>query len=264
MIDSIEKSVLVAIIKNRRDFEIARDAHWYRIPVKSAPDNVRKFVVKFLAFYQTKAFKEHAYRVEWFAKISRITVVRRKELFPDERNEPKRNEDYFKIELEPLQPLPKPIVSRRWRRIVFIETTLDQLMHAEEINDLFHESPIEERLWDLLRREGISAERQYFVCEGGNRYCLDFAIFCKKGKINVECDGGMHYTKRKHMSDTRRNNVLESAGWKVLRFPGSDILTSATSILRMLKKNIKDLGGLEQKPASVSRAPSPKWHSVQN
>ncbi len=29
--------VLIAILNNRRDFQIARDQHWYRIPVERAP-----------------------------------------------------------------------------------------------------------------------------------------------------------------------------------------------------------------------------------
>jgi hypothetical protein len=42
--------VLVAVVNNRRDLEIARLLGWYRIPVRSAPKAVG---VDYLAFYQT-------------------------------------------------------------------------------------------------------------------------------------------------------------------------------------------------------------------
>ena len=36
---------LVAILNNRPDFERAREQHWYRIPVRTAPDDILKFSV---------------------------------------------------------------------------------------------------------------------------------------------------------------------------------------------------------------------------
>jgi hypothetical protein len=42
--------VLVAVLKNKRDLEIARLLGWYRIPLKHSPKTV---AVEWLAFYQT-------------------------------------------------------------------------------------------------------------------------------------------------------------------------------------------------------------------
>ncbi len=45
--------VLVAIIPNQRDLEIARLLGWYRIPLKNAP---KVIAVDYLALYQTGSF----------------------------------------------------------------------------------------------------------------------------------------------------------------------------------------------------------------
>jgi len=54
MSDDVNKTVLVAIMNNKRDFAIAREKHWYRVPVKSAPRNLRELLVQQVAFYFTK------------------------------------------------------------------------------------------------------------------------------------------------------------------------------------------------------------------
>ena len=69
------QQVLVAIMNNRRDFAIARDEHWYRIPVKSAPSAV---VAQRLAFYQTKAFGEQAWAINYWAEVKARRIVKRR------------------------------------------------------------------------------------------------------------------------------------------------------------------------------------------
>ena len=49
-----ERRVLVALMNNRRDFAIARDQHWYRIPVKSAPRGIDS---KYIAFIKRSLLK---------------------------------------------------------------------------------------------------------------------------------------------------------------------------------------------------------------
>ena len=52
--------VLVAVMNDRRDFEIARHEGWYRIPLKRAPSRVG---ADYLAFYQTKAFGDEKWAI---------------------------------------------------------------------------------------------------------------------------------------------------------------------------------------------------------
>ncbi|CAA9581533.1 MAG: hypothetical protein AVDCRST_MAG18-3210 [uncultured Thermomicrobiales bacterium] len=35
----------------------------------------------------------------------------------------------------------------------------------------------------------VLAERQEFVTAKGRNYALDFAVYCARGKINIETDG---------------------------------------------------------------------------
>jgi hypothetical protein len=126
---------LVAVINNPRDMEIARTEGWYRIPVKHAP---QRLGADYLAFYQTGAFGEgERWRVNFYAPVRRVRRVRRRDLLPDEPDHPRADDEYYKFELGPLARLPRPIPSRRLRRITFIPTTLKRLLSAQEINDLW-------------------------------------------------------------------------------------------------------------------------------
>ncbi|MCK4233688.1 DUF559 domain-containing protein, partial [candidate division WOR-3 bacterium] len=132
-----------------------------------------------------------------------------------------------------------------WRRIVFIPTTLDRLMRAKEINDLYHTSPIEEKLYEVMKKEKIQTERQLFVREGKKWYCLDFGVSCKDGKIDIECDGETyHSSKDAQTRDRKRNNELTSNGWLVLRFTGKEINKDAKGCVKQIKKAIRSLKGV--------------------
>ena len=149
-------TVLVAIINNQRDFAIARDEHWYRIPVKRAP--ARATGAPVLAFYQTKVFGSEAWAINYWARAWRWEVVKRIELLPDELSHPRAHDDYYKIHLGQLERLPHPVVSKKWRRITFIVTTWERLMRAREVRELLHGDIWEERLYRALRKMGIVAE----------------------------------------------------------------------------------------------------------
>lgn len=140
--------VLVAILNNELDFTIARDQHWYRIPMDSAEKRLRdRWPPKWLAFYHTLAFPRRAHAVYFYARVREIKQAHRFELFPNLPKDEKWDRLYFQVFLEPLRTLEKPIVSRRRRRIVFIPTTWEKFMTAVEINDLYLGSPLEDRLW---------------------------------------------------------------------------------------------------------------------
>jgi very-short-patch-repair endonuclease len=212
--------VLVAIMNNHDDFIIAYDQHWYRIPMSSVEKRLKnRWPPRWLSFYQTKIFGHEGYAISYYAKIVDIQLVYRWQLFPNLPRDKKSNQRYYQLLLEPLQRLPLPILSRRWRRILFIPTTWEKFIHAVEINDLYDDSPLEDRLWAELKRLKIQAERQEFVKVKRQNYVLDFAIYCAKGKIDIEANGDTwHANPKKAAQDNRRNNALESVGWKVLRF----------------------------------------------
>jgi len=239
--------VLVAIMNNLRDFDIAREQHWYRIPVRSAKRRLKeRWPPRWLAFYQTKVFGQERWAINHYASVRRIRTVKRRDLLPQESDHLRADELYHKIEIGLLGRLPQTIVSARWRRIVFIPTTWDKFISAMEINDLYDESPLEDGLWVQFRRVEIAAERQFFVRVKTRRYALDFAIFCDQGQIDVETDGDTwHADPARIPLDNRRDNDLTGLGWSVLRFNGHQVRdTSREYCVPAVMTTINRLGGL--------------------
>lgn len=240
---------LIAILNNRRDFEILQREGWYRIPVTSTP---RRWPPRWLAFYQTKIFGSEAYSVRYWGEVERIEQLPRPALFPHEPPNAKSGKVYHKVSLRDVQTLPQPIPSLRPRRIVFIPTTFQKLIAAQEFNDLFDDSPLEDELWRSLRDRRIRAERQWTVDVGSQRFLLDFAIFCNDGKIDVETDGdSYHIGKEEGQRDNLRNNALATAGWQVLRFNTAQIREqTAEYCVPEILSTINRLDGLQDEAAA--------------
>ena len=240
--------VLVAILNNLEDFTIARDQGWYRIPTSSVDRLLKnRWPPEWLAFYHTKVFGQLAYTVSYYARVTSIRQVHRRELFPDRSDDIRAMERYYQIRFDHLEELPQAIVSRRWRRIVFIPTTLDKLGTASEINDLYDDSPLEDRLWSAFKQREISAERQEFVTIKNRAYALDFAIYCVAGKIDVEADGDTwHSNPARIPLDNQRDNDLETVGWRTLRFNTYQIQERMDEdCLYTVSENINRLGGID-------------------
>ena len=240
--------VLVAILNNLEDFAIARNKGWYRIPVSSVERFLKdRWPPEWLAFYHTKVFGQRAYTISYYTHVTDIRQVYREELFPDRPDDIKAMNRYYQIRFDHLEQLPHIIVSRRWRRIVFIPTTLAKLTTATEINDLYDESPLEDRLWFALKRREISAERQEFVTVKDHAYILDFAIYCVTGKIDVEADGDTwHGDPARIPLDNQRDNELETVGWRTLRFNTYQIQEHIDEdCLYTISENINRLGGID-------------------
>ncbi|MBE9506453.1 MAG: hypothetical protein IMY86_00250 [Chloroflexi bacterium] len=168
-------------MNNRRDFKIARDEGWYRIPTKHAPQGATEAAV--LAFYFTRAFGDEKWAIHWYTPSRGYELVHRRDLFPDELDHPRADETYYKLQLGPLMKLEQPIPSLRWRRITFIDTTWDRFTAAEEINDLYASGA--DGLFVTLKEAGFYPEREFSVREGGVRYEVDLAIPCQTGTVVI-------------------------------------------------------------------------------
>jgi len=198
--------VLVAIMNNRRDFEIARDEGWYRIPKKHAPQSATEAVV--LAFYFTKAFGDEKWSVRWYSPVRGHELVRRRDLRPDQPNHPRADEIYYKLQLGPLMQLERPIPSLRWRRITFIETSWDRFTAAEEVNDLYVSGA--DGLFVTLKDAGFYPEREFLVREGGVEYTLDMAIPCREGIVPIST--GDRATPSRSLRDPDLGSVRRAVG----------------------------------------------------
>jgi very-short-patch-repair endonuclease len=257
---SYRGEVLVAIINNRPDFALAMDKHWYRVPVSSQEKWLKDgWPPRWLALYQTKEVEPGAHAINCYAKVLGIRQAYRWELLPNEPWNDKSNRRYHQLLLGPTRHLPKPIVSRRRRRIIFIPTICKKFVAAEEINDLYNESSLEEQLWDALKELGIRPERQELVTVKDRDYFLDFAIYCARGKIDVETDGDhWHANPEKAELDNVRDNDLESAGWQQLRFAERQIKEQTVEYcIPKIVKTINNLGGLEEEGRYMPRKIDP-------
>jgi len=153
--------ILVAVMKDPRDLEIARLLGWYRIPLRSAP---KVIAVDYLAFYQTAAFEGDKWQIKFVAPVRGHELVTRAELLIEEVDHPHASQEYYKIQIGTLLPLGQPIPAGKWRRITFFYTTGEYLSKASTINDLVVQSDERRTLWNALR-ERASASQEYSIEE---------------------------------------------------------------------------------------------------
>ena len=140
--------ILVALVPSPRDMEIARLLGWYRIPLRTSP---KVIAVDNLAFYQPGSFGSEAGRIEWIAPVRGHELTTRAELLRDETDHPRAAEEYYKIQLGPLEKLSHPVVAEKWKRITFLYTTGEYLLKARSLNDLVVQDDERQLLWQSLR-----------------------------------------------------------------------------------------------------------------
>jgi len=93
-------------------------------------------------------------------------------LLRDESDHPRAQATYYKLQLGPLQQLPRPFLAKSWRQITFFYTTGEYLQHANTLNDMV--LGIEERptLWQALR-ERVCQKQHYGNQETSDNPPLD-------------------------------------------------------------------------------------------
>jgi len=136
------------VIPTLRDLEIARLLGWYRIPLRTAPKVV---TVDYLAFYQPSTFGERGKRIEFIAEVRGHELTTRAELLKDELDHPRAREEYYKIQIGPLEKLNEPISADKWKRLTFLYSTGEYLLNAKLLNELVIKSEEREILWRNLR-----------------------------------------------------------------------------------------------------------------
>ncbi|MBL7981941.1 MAG: hypothetical protein JNL52_09050 [Flavobacteriales bacterium] len=252
VLDTEENHVLVAYLPTTKDLALAQREGWYRIPVEHAPKLISEGKATYIAFYQPRAFDDDRYTVRWYSPITGLAIRKRIEFLPDEPHDPNAHKDYYVVGCERLQQLPHPIRSKRPRRPIFFPTTLKRLFTAKDINQLFNDSPLENLLWNELCAAGIPAERQFEVRAGDRWFKLDFAIFCMKNNLGIECDSDKHHIDPVSVEkDKRRMNLLATAGWHILPLTSSMLRKEMPATMHMVREAIAKYGGY-QDPADPS------------
>ena len=151
--------VLVGVLNRHKDFEIAKNLHWYRIPVK----NVLKNQWITLRFIKLLVLEKMENSIKYYAKILKINKIKRIKLLPDERKHPRRQKLYYKFSISNLKLLPQIILNRTRRRVSFTYTTLNQLFNSKEISEVFDTPALEEILCLELKRFKIPFKREYCI-----------------------------------------------------------------------------------------------------
>lgn len=136
MFDSTQQTtqLLVCIVTRPAEMQHIREQGCYRIPLQHAP---RGLAVSYLAFYLTAAFGKQRWAIHEYAEVLSVSIARRCEILPEQADHPRAQQRYLRYSLGPLQALAVAVPSRRLRRITFIPTSLEQLLSARDVSELW-------------------------------------------------------------------------------------------------------------------------------
>ena len=237
-----EKTALIAVLKAPRDLAIAAQDRWYRIPLKKAP----KRIFTHLAFYQPACFKPEGKRIVYYAEVAGCATGRRIDILPGEPGHPAALRLYLKLSLGPLLKLPRAVLNTSGSRISFGYVPLTRLGLAGDILGLFNVVPVENIMCAALKAAGIGFRREHAIlCRGKVKYRLDFAVFGKRGKLDIECDGRCcHCTPGQRAKDNKRDKWLKSRGWTTLRFGEHEVLHNVGACIGEINTAVKSIGGV--------------------
>ena len=227
--DVRRRTVLVAVMNNAQDFRRATCEGWYRIPQRRAP---RRLAADYLAFYQTGAFRDHqeAHTITFIAPIHRYRLLPRCEILANEPDHPRAQEYYFKIEIGPLERLPRPVPSATLRRLTFIHTTMRRLAAAQDLRELFVQDDPVEQLWQRLREERLRPLKNRLV----NDWPMDIALRARGGYLGISCSD--------RPSSVEETPQLHER-WEFLTFSEEQLLLTLDSCLRQIGRALLNLGG---------------------
>jgi hypothetical protein len=189
--------------------------------------------VDWLAFYQTAKFGEDKWAINYVAPVRGHELTTRTQLLRTQPDHPRADEPYYKVQIGPLERLPRSIPSRKWRRITFLYTTGEKLLAAEELNDLIIQSSEREMLWQALRERGLQAEKQYESRSGGE---IDLALLCALGNLGITFGE----------AGTERQALKERRGWRYLSFPETAVKAELPSVVQAIEQEVERLGGLTE------------------
>ena len=119
-------------------------------------------------------------------------------------------------------------------------SAVDEALLAIPQNATAAESGPEVRLLSLLQQAGLEAPvPQHRVRVDGRRYRLDLAY--PDAKLAIEYDGeSFHSTPMQKASDRTRQERLERAGWRVLRFTRHDLYSPTDgAIVRQISEALR-------------------------
>jgi very-short-patch-repair endonuclease len=98
----------------------------------------------------------------------------------------------------------------------------------------------EKLIWDKIRDrqlEKCKFRRQYSV----DKFVIDF--YSPELKLGIEIDGESHFQQGAAEYDKARQEFIELAGIKFIRFTNNDVYANLSGVLESIAQNIKNLRG---------------------
>jgi very-short-patch-repair endonuclease len=133
---------------------------------------------------------------------------------------------------------PKVVEAFRMAENIVIREAVSSL--EQEIASQDEMTPIEQIMWlsfyHMMNSPVVKIEPQARV----GKYRVDFLLRIGTESIIVECDGHNFHerTKEQAAKDRKRDRDLQSDGFKVMRFTGSEIWNDADSCYREVEREI--------------------------
>jgi len=202
-----EDRVLVGVIKRKRDLTAAFDEHWYRIPQGQLSRGINaEYVALFLS---GSVFKGQSGGIHYYARITGLELLYRRDLLPKEADHPRAGDIYYKIALGELQPKQPPILNPAHRVIAFIHTTWDRFVQANTISDLYSKSDyFVDRIYHALRTEGFQPEHFWETEAKNYPFAPGVRILCENGAIIASTvKSSDHF----YLDDTGREDAILKA-----------------------------------------------------
>ena len=147
---------------------------------------------------------------------------------------------YLKYKLAPLNP---PVGGKQDPLFKTARKSEYELLkkNAKELRKFSTEA--ESVLWEILRGEklGDKFRRQHII----NDIIVDFA--CLSKQLVIEVDGGYHSKPEIQQLDKLKSEILESLGYKVIRFTNEEVLSNTDTTIQIIKDALlsSPSGGVE-------------------
>ncbi len=192
-----EDRVLVGVLKRKKDFRMAQEQGWYRIPQGNAPKGI---YAEYIALFFSRAFGDQNGGIHYYARRTGLELATRRDLLPDEPRHKHADAVYHKLTFPALKAKVPPILNDPPRRFSFIYTTWDRFIDAETISDLYSEADhFVDRVFNALQDAGYRPRRAWEAEGHYPRQAAQVSVLCEHGEVVVT--PGKDYVNENHMID---------------------------------------------------------------
>ncbi|MFC1960881.1 hypothetical protein ACFLYO_09225 [Chloroflexota bacterium] len=225
-----EDRVLVGVINRKKDLDQARFSHWYRIPRGRAAKGIH---AEYMAFYLSRAFGQENGGIRYYARRTGHELARRRDLLPNEADHKRANNLYYKIQMGELREKIPPILNPTRRPVVFIHTTWDRFIAAQQIGDLYSTADhFVDRVFYALHQAGIPSVRIWEAEQTSDDGGSQLTIQCQQGELVATTS--LKHHDRVHLTTQPTGEPINPE--------------AIQAIIGDIRQRIADLGGLLTAP----------------